>query len=182
MNDPGWHTTIYLKKVSPSNAVTPYPHCRWNNGNVFNGERESRSVMSDSLWPDGLYSPWSSPGQNTGMGSLSLLQGIFPSQGLNPGLLHYRRILYQLSHKGSPRILEWVAYPFPAELSYPGIKPGSPALLADSYQLNYQGSPSMVCYYKKVPAPWFTRPCRPMSGVFLCVCMCVCSTPSQYEF
>ena len=42
-----------------------------------------------------------SPGQNTGVGSLSLLQGIFPTQGLNPGLLHCRLILYQLSHKGS---------------------------------------------------------------------------------
>jgi len=46
------------------------------------------------------------------VGSLSLLQGIFPTQGSNPDLLHYRQILYQLSHKGSPRILEWVAYPF----------------------------------------------------------------------
>ena len=64
---------------------------------------ESRSVMSDSLWPHGLYSPWNSPGQNTGVGSLSLLQGIFPTQGSNPGLPHCRRILYQLSHKGSPR-------------------------------------------------------------------------------
>ena len=44
--------------------------------------------------------------------SLSLLQRIFPTQGLNPGLPHYRRILYQVSHKGSPKILEWVAYPF----------------------------------------------------------------------
>ena len=43
-----------------------------------------------------------SPGQNTGVGSLSLLQGIFPTQGSNSGLLHCRRILYQLSHKGSP--------------------------------------------------------------------------------
>ena len=40
------------------------------------------------------------------------LQGIFPTQGSNPGLPHYRWILYQLSHKGSLRILEWVAYPF----------------------------------------------------------------------
>ena len=62
--------------------------------------------------PHGLYSPWNSPGQNTGVGSLSLLQGIFPTQGLSPGLLHGRRILYQLSHQGSPRILEWVAMPF----------------------------------------------------------------------
>ena len=63
---------------------------------------EGCSVVSDSLWPHGLYSPWNSPGQNTGVGSLSLLQGIFPSQGSNPGLLHCRRILYQLRHKGSP--------------------------------------------------------------------------------
>ena len=48
----------------------------------------------------------------TGVGSLSLLQGIFPTQGSNPGLLHCRWILEQLSHKGSPRVLEWVAYPF----------------------------------------------------------------------
>ena len=45
--------------------------------------------------------PWNSPSQNTGVGSLSLLQGIFPTQGLNPGLLYCRQILYQLSHKGS---------------------------------------------------------------------------------
>ena len=59
---------------------------------------ESCSVMLDSLWPHGLYSPWNSPGQNTGAGSSSLLQGIFPIQGLNPGLPHCRQILYQLSH------------------------------------------------------------------------------------
>ena len=52
--------------------------------------------------PHGLYSLWDSPGQNTGVGSCSLLQGIFPTQGLNPGLPHCRRILYQLSHQGSP--------------------------------------------------------------------------------
>jgi len=46
------------------------------------------------------------------LGSLSLLQGILPTQGLNPGLPHCRQILYQLSLNGSPRILEWVAYPF----------------------------------------------------------------------
>ena len=61
-------------------------------------ESESCSVVSDSLQPHGLYSPWNSPGQNTGVGSLSLLRGIFPTQGSNPGLLHFRQILYQLSH------------------------------------------------------------------------------------
>ena len=66
-------------------------------------ENENRSVVSNSLGPHGLYSPWNFPGQNTGVGSLSLLQGIFPTQGLNPGLPHFRQILYQLSHKGNPR-------------------------------------------------------------------------------
>ena len=60
-------------------------------------ESESCSIMSDSFQSHGLYSPWNSPGQNAGVGSLSLLQGIFPTQGSNPGLLHCRRILYQLS-------------------------------------------------------------------------------------
>ena len=58
------------------------------------------------------YSPWNSPGQNTGVGILSLLHGIFPTQGSNPGLPHSRWIRYQLSHKASPGILKWVAYPF----------------------------------------------------------------------
>ena len=75
-------------------------------------ETESHSIVSDSLRPHGLYSPQNSLGQNTGVGSLSLLQGILPAQGLNPGLPHYRQILYQLNHKGNPRKLEWVAYPF----------------------------------------------------------------------
>ena len=75
--------------------------------------------VSDSLQPHGLDSPWSSPGQNTGVGSLSLLQGIFPIQGSNPGLLHCRRILYQLSHQQSERILEWVAFPFSRGSSQP---------------------------------------------------------------
>ena len=120
---------------------------------------ESHSVGSNSLRPHGLYSPWNAPGQNTGvgslsllqgnlpnpgiepsspalqadslpaepqgkpkntrLGSLSLLQGIFPTQELNRGLLHCRQILYQLRHKGSPRILGWVAYPFSCGSSQP---------------------------------------------------------------
>ena len=59
--------------------------------------------MSDSSRLCGLYSPWNSPGQNTGVGNLSLLQEIFQTQEVNPGLLHCRWILYQLSHKGSPK-------------------------------------------------------------------------------
>ena len=85
---------------------------------------ESHSVVSDFLWPHGLYSTWNSPGQNTGVGSLSVLQGIFPTQGSNPGLPHFRQILYQLSDKGSPRILEWVAYPFSSGSFWPRNRTG----------------------------------------------------------
>ena len=75
--------------------------------------------MSDSLWPHGLYSPQNSLGQNAEVGSLSLLHRIFPTQGSNPGLPHCRQIPYQLSHKGSPRILEWVPDPFLSRSSWP---------------------------------------------------------------
>ena len=71
--------------------------CEWS---------ESCSVVFNSLWPHGLCSPW-----NTGVGSLSLLQGIFPTQGSNPGLPHCRQILYQLSHQGSPSLWLRVSNP-----------------------------------------------------------------------
>ena len=61
-----------------------------------------------------------SPGKNTGVGYHALLQATFPTQGSNLGLPHCRQILYQLSHQGNPRILEWVAYPFSRESSWPG--------------------------------------------------------------
>ena len=87
-------------------------------------ENESHSVVYNSLRPHGLCSPRNSPGQNTGVGSLSLLQGIFPTQGSKSGLPYCRRILYQLSHKGRPRILEWVAYPFSSGSSPPRNRTG----------------------------------------------------------
>ena len=82
-------------------------------------ESESLSVMSDFLRPHGLYSPWNFPGQNPELDNLSLLQGIFPTQGSNPDLLHCRQILYQLRHEGSPGIVEWVVYPFSRGSSWP---------------------------------------------------------------
>ena len=66
-----------------------------------------------------IYSPRNSPGQNNGVGSCSLFQGIFPTQGSNPGLPYCRLILYQLSHQGSPTILEWVTYAFSRGSSWP---------------------------------------------------------------
>ena len=69
--------------------------------------------------PPGSSVHGDSPGQNTGVGCHALLQGIFSTQGSNSGLPSYRWILYHLSHQGSPRILEWVAYPFSRRSSPP---------------------------------------------------------------
>ena len=71
------------------NVANPYIHEK---------KVEVAQVVSDSLRPHGLYSPWNSPGQNTGVGSLCLLQGIVPTQESHQGLLHCRQILYQLSY------------------------------------------------------------------------------------
>ena len=89
----------YLKTLKQKNNINQNPSsypptllCAW-----LYVLCESLSVVSDSLRPHGMYSSWNSPGQNTGVDSLSLLQGIFPTQGSNPGLRHCRQILYQLS-------------------------------------------------------------------------------------
>ena len=122
--------------------------------------RASCSVVSDALGPHRLYSPWDSPGQNTGVGRLSLLQGILPTQGFNPGLLHCRQILYQLSHHRSPRILEWVAYPFSSRSSWPrnwtrvfciagGILYQLTRILMGTEQTLYMGQESMYTAKKR---------------------------------
>ena len=115
-----------LKKSydKPRQHIKKLRHHFADKGLYSQSESESPSVMSNSLRPHGLHSSRNSPGQNTGVGSLSLLQGIFPTQGSNPGLPHSRQILYQLSHKGSPRILEWVAYPFSNRSSWPKNRTG----------------------------------------------------------
>ena len=111
---------LALRPVQLSNydSVEQVMTARWAQGPAtylswkrrLSGWSEWKWKSLSCIWP--FATPWNSPGQSTGVGSLSLLQGIFPTQGLNPGLPHYWWILYQLSHKGSPRILEWVAYPF----------------------------------------------------------------------
>ena len=132
---------------------------------------KSRSVVSDSLWPHGLHSPWNSPGQNSRVGSLSLLKGIFPTQGSNPGLLHCRWILYQLSHKESPPTfffstpwtracqaplsMEFSRQEYcsglpclsPGDLPDSGIEPGSPALQADSLLFESPRKPPFLLRY-----------------------------------
>ena len=69
---------------------------------TLESETESCSVVSNSLQPNGLDSSWNSPGQNNGVGSHSLLQGIFLTQGSHQGLLHCWQILHHLRYEGSP--------------------------------------------------------------------------------
>ena len=78
--------------------VKSFPSSSLSYNVLLRMKSESCSVVSDSLQLHGLYSPWNSPGQNTRVGNLALLQGIFPTQGSNQGLMHCRQILYQLSH------------------------------------------------------------------------------------
>ena len=106
-------------------------------------------VMSNSLGPHGLYSPWNCAGQNTGVGSLPLLQEIFPTQGLNPGLPHCRQILYQLSHKGNPRILEWAAYPFSRRSSWPRNQTGI-SCIAGRFFTNWAIREAQIFIWKRV--------------------------------
>ena len=74
--------------------------------------------------PSGSSVHGDSPGKNTGVGCHALLQRIFPTQGSNPDLPHCRRILYHPGHQGSPRILEWVDYPFSSGSSWPRNQTG----------------------------------------------------------
>ena len=84
-------------------------YAKWNKSN------RERQVLFDII----SSAHGDSPGKNSGLGCHALLQGVFPTQGSNPGLPHCSQILYQMSHKGSPRILEWVSYPFSRGSSWP---------------------------------------------------------------
>ena len=93
---------------------------------------------------------------------LLLLQGIFPTQGSNPGIPHCKWILYKLSHKGSPRILEWVAYPFSSGSSRPR---------------NWTG---VFCIAGRFFTSWATREAQFSSVAQSCPTLCDpmnCSTP-----
>ena len=96
-----------------SSSVIPFSSCPqyfpasgyFQMSQLFASGGQSILVMFNSLLPHGLYSLWNSPGQNSGIHSHSLLQGIFPTQESNWGLVDCRRNLYQLSQKGSPLLV-----------------------------------------------------------------------------
>ena len=135
------------------------------------------------------------------MHSPSLLQGIFPTQGSNPGLPHCRWILYQLSHQGSPKILVWVAHSLLQGIFLTqGSNPGLPHCRQIPYQLSYQGisyvytsTPSLLALPLAPPPHYLLghhrapsrAPCAvqqlPASSLFYtwwCVCKCVNCTLS----
>ena len=105
----------------------------------------SHSVVSNSLRPHELCPPGSSvhvdsPGRNTGVSCHALLQGIFPTQRLNPGLLHCRWIPYRLSHQGSPRILYGLSILLQEIVPTQELNRGLLHCRRILYQLSYQGS------------------------------------------
>ena len=110
--------------------------------------------------PHGLPSPWNSPSQNTGV--------LIPTQGSNPGLPHCRRILYQLSHKWSPRILEWVAYPFSSGSSQPRDRTGVSCIAGGFLTTELSEKPigelnvpiKIMCSILFASWPWFFGCCQ----------------------
>ena len=88
----GWVSALTEEDKKEGWCFIPVPRRGWTSG-------KWKSLSRVQLFGNPWTIPWNSPGQNTGVGSLSLLQGIFPTQGSNPGLPHCRRLLYQLSHQ-----------------------------------------------------------------------------------
>ena len=114
---PSWNFPKTLLNIIGSQHIlfVQYINPRWVSvrKTPFSGESDSRPIVSDSLQPHGLWQarlpcPWNSPGKNTGVSSHFLLQGIFPTQGSNLGLLHYRQILNHLCDQGSPQSVVFV--------------------------------------------------------------------------
>ena len=105
-----------------------------------------------------------SPDNKTEVSYHSHLQGIFPTQGSNPGLQHCRQILYQLRHKGSPRILEWVAYPFSSGSSQPRNR-SAVSCIAGGFFIKLSGKPSI---YTNIVIFPFTAAEINIQNSFLC--------------
>ena len=96
-----------------------------------------------------------SPDKNTEVGCRTLLQGKFPIQGSNPCLPHCRQILYHLSHQGSPRILEWVAYLFSRGSSLPGNWTGVSCIAGEFFTSWATGKSMVVVIFHCIYVFWF---------------------------
>ena len=120
---------------------------------------------SPTFWAESLMSEPPGKPKNTGVGSLSLLQQIFPTQESNWALLPCRRILYQLSHQGSPRILEWVVHTFSSRSSRPRNRTGISCIAGRFFtQLSHKGSPRILEWVAYLSSSRSSRP-RNRTGV-----------------
>ena len=101
---------VCARSISASVTLRVYLNSAWSRAQAGSMQLKVKGKLlcRVRLFVTPWTSAWNSPGQNTGVGSLSLLQGIFPTQGSNPGLPHCRWILYRMSHKGSPMQLKSV--------------------------------------------------------------------------
>ena len=109
------------------------------------GSSQPRDRTQVSHIAGGFVTSWATgKPKNTGVGSLSLPQGIFPTQGSNPGLPHCRCICYQLSHREAQEYWSGQPFPSPGDLPNPGIKPRSPTLQVDLLPAEPQGSPRIL--------------------------------------
>ena len=138
--------TCFLTKAFLSPSPSPIKMVKW--------ESLSRVQLFATPW---TIQSMEFPGQNTGVGSLSLLQGIF-SKGSNPGLPHCGKILYQLSQKGSPRILQRVAYPFSSGSSQPRNRTRI-SCTAGRFFSNW-GMRQYPCFLDVHLMGWFHRKCQ----------------------
>ena len=117
-DSPSWQATNIQRQRCSANASCPQKDEHMPACSIAQSCATLHNPMDCSL-PGSSSMGGDSPCKNTGVGCHALVQGIFPTQGLNPGIPHCRRILYCLSHQGSPRILEWVAHPFSRGSSWP---------------------------------------------------------------
>ena len=146
----------------------------WGRGRKLQSEGSEVKVQAAqscrTLQPHGLYNPWNSPGQNTGVGSLALLQGLFPTQGSNPGLPHCRRIFLPAEPQGKPKnsgvgSLSLLQGIFPTQESNRGLLHCRQIL----YQLSYQGKSlisniwvtklfqTLLCKLSKKKSPFYSE-------------------------
>ena len=126
----------------PGSSIHGILQARILEWSAFLFSRGSSQPRSPALQVNSLLSEPSGKSKSTGVGSLFLLQWIFPTQESNRCHLHCRQILYQLSYKGSPRIMKWVAYPFASGSSRPRNQTRVSCIAGTFfYQLSYEGSP-----------------------------------------
>ena len=164
-----WRNGAVLTCFSFPLAIWRWQYLLISSSLVDESESESRSVVSDFLRPQGLYSPWNSPGQNNRVGSFSFLQGIFPAQGSKPGLLHCRQILYQLSHSSvqfSHSVVSDSLRPHESQHTRPPCLSPTPGVHSDSCPSSQWCHPASVVPFSSCPQSLPASESFPVSQLF----------------